>query len=70
MLLSVQRPQPIVLRRPLKKKNPVHVRADVNGIELAGKCMGLFVLFTSTMNWWFYRRVRKEGEKKKPTDDE
>jgi len=37
-------------------------------VELTGKTIGLFVLFTSTLNWWFYRKVRKqiEDENKKP----
>jgi hypothetical protein len=34
------------------------------GVALAGKGLGLFVLFTSTMNWWFYKRTREEAEKK------
>ena len=64
MMLTVHKPLPRLVRRPPVKKNPVRVRADVNGIELAGKYIGLVVLFTSTLNWWFYRRIRK------PTDDE
>ena len=35
------------------------------GVALVGKGLGLFVLFTSTMNWWVYRRTREDVEKKK-----
>ena len=34
------------------------------GVQLAGKTLGLFVLFTSTANWWFYRKIRKDHEDK------
>jgi hypothetical protein len=34
------------------------------GVALAGKSLGLFVLFASSMNWWVYRRIREEAEKK------
>jgi hypothetical protein len=34
------------------------------GAALVGKGLGLFVLFTSSMNWWFYRRIREDVENK------
>ena len=37
--------------------------------ELTGKFLGLFVLFTSSMNWYMYRRIRKETEKEKEKKD-
>lgn len=44
----------------------VRPRADLQtASEVVGKGLGLFVLFTSTMNWWYYRRVREEAEKNK-----
>ena len=37
------------------------------GVEIAGKYIGLVVLFTSTMNWWHYRLTREEAEKNRET---
>lgn len=31
---------------------------------IIGKGMTLFVLFTASMNWWYYRRTREDFEKK------
>ena len=59
-------PRPIV--RPVHRPVAVRPRAAIDlqeGVALTGKFLGLFVLFTSTMNWWTYRRIRKENEKKK-----
>jgi hypothetical protein len=53
--------------RPRPVRRPAPVRASMDwqeGVALAGKGLGLFVLFTSTMNWWFYKRTREEAEKK------
>ena len=64
MLLLMPRPIPRPVRRPVT----VRPRASVDlqeGVALTGKFLGLFVLFTSTMNWWTYRRIREENEKKK-----
>ena len=33
------------------------------GVEVTGKFIGLFVLFSSSMNWWYYRRTREDAEK-------
>jgi len=33
------------------------------GVALTGKYLGLFVLFTSSMNWWYYKRTREERER-------
>ncbi len=52
------RPHPRTLVRP--------PRADwQTGIALTGKFLGSFVLFTASMNWWYYRRTREEVEKNK-----
>lgn len=51
--------------RPVRR--PVPVKASIDwqeGVALAGKGLGLFVLFTATTNWWFYKRVREDAEKK------
>jgi hypothetical protein len=58
--------RPVILKPPPRRPRKVAVRADLNqAIELTGKSIGLFVLFTTTMNWWFYRRIRKDVEEKK-----
>jgi hypothetical protein len=44
-------------------RRPVPVKAAIDWPELTGKGLGLFVLFTSSMNWWFYKRVREDAEK-------
>lgn len=58
------RPPP---RRPARVRHfrPPRAVIDVQeGAALVGKGLGLFVLFTSTMNWWFYRRTREDLEKR------
>lgn len=63
LTLAPTRPVP----RPVRRRPPVtRAGIDLNeGVALAGKYLGFFVLFTSSMNWWVYRRIRKENEKKK-----
>lgn len=56
------------VQRPARRPLTVSPRAAIDlqeGVALTGKFLGLFVLFTSSMNWWTYRRIRKENEKKK-----
>jgi hypothetical protein len=61
MLAAPVKPVVVARRRPYR---PLSVRADwQTGIDLTGKALGLFALFLSTTNWWFYRRVREEAEK-------
>ena len=60
MMISIRPP----LVRPVRKTKVI--RSDLNqGIALTGKFLGLFVLFTSSMNWWHYKRTREEREKDK-----
>lgn len=55
--------RPVVAPRPVRRRTIVRPRADMNSsIELTGKFIGLFVLFASSMNWWTYRRIRKDHE--------
>lgn len=57
--------KPIIVRRRPRPMT-LSVRADWHsGVNLTGKALGLFALFWSTTNWWFYRRIREEAEKKK-----
>ena len=58
--------RPVVsLRRPTRQR-VVKPRVDMNqAIQLTGKYLGLFVLFTSSMNWWHYKRTREDAEKRK-----
>jgi hypothetical protein len=62
MMLTLARPIP----RPVRGRTiVVRPRADIQPvIELTGKFLGLFVLFTSSMNWWVYRKTRKDKERK------
>lgn len=55
------------MNRPLSRpvRRPVIPRAVIDpqdGVAVAGKFLGLFVLFTSSMNWWTYRRARKSKD--------
>ena len=52
------------MNRPLSRpvRRPVIPRAVIDPQEGAGKFLGLFVLFASTMNWWTYRRIRKSKD--------
>ncbi len=66
MIISIVtlRPPP---RRSVHTRRLCPPRAAIDVQEsaaLVGKGLGLFVLFTSTMNWWFYRRTREDFEKK------
>ena len=50
--------------QPIRRVRPV--KASINwqdGISITGQYLGLFVLFTSSMNWWYYRRTREDIEK-------
>ena len=61
--MLVTQPVRVYTHRPVFRRKPV--RADWNeGVRLTGKYLGLFVLFTSTTNWWFYRKIRKEKDSK------
>lgn len=63
--LAPHRPLRVTRTRP---RHPVRTRAGIDFQEataLVGKGLGLFVLFTSSMNWWYYRRIREDAEKKK-----
>ena len=60
----------LVLRTPLapgkvrRARSVVRPRSDLNQVfVLTGKYLGAFVLFTSSMNWWYYRRTREDAEK-------
>jgi hypothetical protein len=58
------RPQPLV-KRPSPRRVQVRPRADLNEtLYFAGKFIGSFVLFTSSMNWWYYRQSRKDRDPK------
>jgi len=57
------RPVPMKCARAVRPS--VRVSASIDPIELTGQAIGLWVLFTTTTNWWFYRKVRKEVEKNK-----
>ncbi len=64
-MLVIGSPRPLL--RPTRRPLPAP-RAGIDvqeSVALTGKFLGLFVLFTSSMNWWTFRRVRKENEKKK-----
>jgi hypothetical protein len=62
MLLTLARPVP----RPVHRRAIIKPRADIHpAVELTGKFLGLFVLFTSSMNWWTYRKIRKDHEDRK-----
>lgn len=61
-MLCANRP---LVPRPVRRR--VITRASIDAQEavvLTGKFVGLFVLFTSSMNWWTYRKIRKDKEKK------
>ena len=64
-MLRLAPPRPRVPVRPRRVMMRPRAAIDLQeGAALVGKGLGLFVLFTSSMNWWFYRRVREEAENK------
>lgn len=56
--------RPVMVRRKGRAIIPVKAMDLQEGVALTGKFLGLFVLFTSSMNWWVYRKIRKDNEKK------
>ena len=61
--LAPQRPR--VPTRPRRVVTRPRAAIDLQeGVALAGKSLGLFVLFASSMNWWVYRRIREDIENK------
>ena len=65
-MLLLLTPPPVARPRPVRRRTVV-TRAGIDlqeGAALTGKFLGLFVLFTSSMNWWMYRRIRKDQENK------
>jgi uncharacterized protein YjiS (DUF1127 family) len=49
--------------RPPPRRVVVPKASAQEGVQIAGAYIGLVVLFTSSMNWWRYRRTREEIEK-------
>lgn len=55
-------------RKKIDKKRLKVVAGDNTMIELTGKFLGTFILFTSTLNWLHYRNIRKRYEENKKDD--
>ena len=71
MILRSTPPKVVTLKASASKRPP---RARIcvppkaswqDGVEIAGRYIGLVVLFTSTMNWWFFRREAEKNRNKK-----
>jgi hypothetical protein len=65
-MLSLAPIRPPAVKRS-RQRLPIRTRAGFDLQEasaLVGKGLGLFVLFTTSMNWWTYRRIREDIEKK------
>ena len=67
----LRRPVVPALKTPLIRSIPARAKvcpppkaALQEGAQLVGQYVGFFVLFASTMNWWYYRRTREDIEKK------
>lgn len=63
-MLLVVKPRPVAVVRRTNRVPVVRVRSDVNWPEVTGKYLGVFVLFTSSMNWWFYRTLTRKNKDK------
>ncbi len=58
---TLAHPLPIPLRRP--KRKVLVTKSSVDPVELSktvGKGLTLWVLFTSTLNWMYYRNQQKK----------
>jgi len=53
------------LKRPRVKPTTKAALPFQQAVELTGKAIGLWVMFTTATNWWIYRKIRKENENKK-----
>lgn len=63
--------RPVVPVKPVRRRVQIAPRADMNeAIYLTGKFLGSFVLFTSTLNWWHYKRTRENLDPKNSKDEE
>lgn len=50
---------PLPLKRPMKRTQVVKPKCAVDPVQLSatvGKGLTLWVLFTSTLNWMYYRK--------------
>lgn len=57
--------KPIVVRPRRHRPLSLSVRSDwQSGVQTTGHLLGLFALFLSTTNWWFYKRLGEKKEKK------
>lgn len=63
MILAPLRPLPRPVRRV--QTRPAAAIDFNEGVALAGKFLGSWVLFTSSMNWWRYKKDREAREKDK-----
>ena len=56
-------------RRAILPRRCVSIRAGVvEQSEIIGRGMVLFVLFSSSLNWMYYRNIRRALEKEKEKD--
>jgi hypothetical protein len=61
-------PRATPVRAPLRPAAAGTTEALVETSRLVGQGMILFVLFTTTANWWYYRRWREEAEARQKKD--
>lgn len=61
-----QRRNTVAVRKVFRVKNDLSLS---DAVELTGKCLGAYVLFTSSLNWLFYRRINKSIEQSKKDND-
>jgi len=65
-MIRIQVPKTPPLHRPRSRVKPPRASIDWHeGVALTGKFLGTFVLFASSMNWWYYKRSREDQEREK-----
>lgn len=56
-------------RPPVRRRQPARASWLVDQSRLVGHALGAFALFYSSMNWWFYRRLREDLERRDKKDE-
>ena len=65
MALGLVSMKPVLVtrqRRDRGRRTIVTAHADIT--HIAGQFLTTFVLFTTSLNWLYYRKIRKDHEKK------
>ena len=64
-MITLAHPLPLIIPKKNIKKTKINKKINASfehSIELTGKMLGSFVLIYSSLNWLYYRDIRKKIE--------